>query len=106
MNVANVLLTWPHMVILFRFSQMANVSFGGAYVRFIKLPVILIDLWSRALMKLSHQVTEIIAVLRIPRFYHNEVIGNNIGFQLTMALSSQMIGYTLAGLTREYVIDG
>ncbi|PLW16948.1 hypothetical protein PCANC_13911 [Puccinia coronata f. sp. avenae] len=65
-----------HMLI----SIMANVSFGGAYV------------------------TEIIAVLRIPRFYHNEVIGNNIGFQLTMALSSQMIGYTLAGLTREFLV--
>jgi len=65
-----------HMLI----SIMANVSFGGAYV------------------------TDIIAVLRIPRFYNNQALGNNIGFQLTMALSSQLIGYTLAGLTREFLV--
>ncbi|KAI7944283.1 hypothetical protein MJO28_011811 [Puccinia striiformis f. sp. tritici] len=65
-----------HMLI----SIMANVSFGGAYV------------------------TDIIAVLRIPRFYNNEALGNNLGFQLTMTLSSQLIGYTLAGLTREFLV--
>ncbi|KAA1113458.1 hypothetical protein PGT21_031932 [Puccinia graminis f. sp. tritici] len=65
-----------HMLI----SIMANVSFGGAYV------------------------TDIIAVLRIPRFYNNQVLGTNAGFQITMALSSQLIGYTLAGLTREFLV--
>ncbi|WAQ88485.1 hypothetical protein PtA15_9A612 [Puccinia triticina] len=65
-----------HMLI----SIMANVSFGGAYV------------------------TDIIAVLRIPRFYNNQDLGRDVGFQLTMALSSQLIGYTLAGLTREFLV--
>lgn len=65
-----------HMLI----SIMANVSFGGAYV------------------------TDIIAVLRIPRFYNNQSLGNDLGFQFTMALSSQLVGYTLAGLTREFLV--
>ncbi|CAH7680959.1 OPT family small oligopeptide transporter [Phakopsora pachyrhizi] len=65
-----------HMLI----SIMANVSFGGAYV------------------------TDIIAVYRIKRFYNNEVLGNNLGFQITMAISSQMMGYTLAGLVRRFLV--
>lgn len=64
-------------------------------------------------------------VLRVQRFYNNQTLGANIVFQLLMALSSQMIGYTcvpflrcptsvdpgthisldsLAGLTRRFLV--
>ncbi|KAG0150630.1 hypothetical protein CROQUDRAFT_668510 [Cronartium quercuum f. sp. fusiforme G11] len=65
-----------HMLI----SIMANVSFGGAYA------------------------TDIIAVLRINRFYNNAALAEKLGFQLALVLSTQMIGYTLAGLTRKFLV--
>ncbi|EGF98219.1 putative oligopeptide transporter [Melampsora larici-populina 98AG31] len=66
-----------HMLI----SIMANVSFGGAYA------------------------TDIIAVLRIGRFFNNSALAEKIGFQLTLVLSSQLMGYTLAGMTRKFLVD-
>ncbi|EGG10787.1 putative oligopeptide transporter [Melampsora larici-populina 98AG31] len=65
-----------HMLI----SIMANVSFGGAFA------------------------TDIIAVLRIKRFFNNSALAEKIGFQLTLVLSSQLIGYTLAGMTRKFLV--
>ncbi|KAG0150618.1 hypothetical protein CROQUDRAFT_652218 [Cronartium quercuum f. sp. fusiforme G11] len=65
-----------HMLI----SIMANASFGGAYA------------------------TDVIAVLRIERFYNNPALGGNLGFQAALVLSTQLIGYTLAGLTRRFLV--
>ncbi|KAH9810214.1 putative oligopeptide transporter [Melampsora americana] len=65
-----------HMLI----SIMANVSFGGAFA------------------------TDIIAVLRIKRFFNNSALAEKIGFQLTLVLSSQLIGYSLAGMTRKFLV--
>ncbi|EGF98214.1 putative oligopeptide transporter [Melampsora larici-populina 98AG31] len=48
--------------------------------------------------------TDIIAVLRIKRFFNNSALAEKIGFQLTLVLSSQLIGYTLAGMTRKFPV--
>ncbi|KAH9812148.1 putative oligopeptide transporter [Melampsora americana] len=65
-----------HMLI----SIMANASFGGAYA------------------------TDIIAVLKIKRFYNNPTLADNLGFQMTLVLSTQLIGYTLAGMTKRFLV--
>ena len=48
---------------------MANVSFGGAYV------------------------TDIIFVLRLPKYFNRDNIGGNAGFQLLVTLASQFLGF-------------
>lgn len=45
-----------------------------------------------------------ISVLRNARFYNNPGLGNNVGFQLTYVLSTQLMGYSLAGLTRSFLV--
>ncbi|EGG04813.1 putative oligopeptide transporter [Melampsora larici-populina 98AG31] len=65
-----------HMLI----SIMANASFGGAYA------------------------TDIIAVLKIPKFYNNVSLGGNRAFQISLVLSTQLMGYTLAGTCRSFLV--
>ncbi|EGF99343.1 putative oligopeptide transporter [Melampsora larici-populina 98AG31] len=56
--------------------QMANASWGGAYA------------------------SDMIAVLRVKEFYNNDALAGTFGFQLTLILSTQLMGYSIAGLTR------
>lgn len=65
-----------HMLI----SIMANASWGGAYA------------------------SDMIAVLRVKEFYNNDALAGTFGFQLTLILSTQLMGYSIAGLTRRFLV--
>ncbi|CAH7673323.1 OPT oligopeptide transporter protein-domain-containing protein [Phakopsora pachyrhizi] len=49
-------------------------------------------------------VTDLIATLRIKRFYGLEGRFSDAGFQILMALSTQMLGLGLSGLTRRFLV--
>ncbi|KAM0748121.1 OPT oligopeptide transporter [Meredithblackwellia eburnea MCA 4105] len=59
---------------------MANVGLGGAYI------------------------TYIIFVLRIPWWYNDQDKGRDAGFQILLGLSTQIMGFALAGLTRRFLV--
>lgn len=52
----------------------------------------------------SPYATSMIAVLRLKRFYNNPILGSKLGFQLSLLLSTQLMGYALAGLTRSFLV--
>ena len=49
-------------------------------------------------------VTDIIFVLRLPLYFNRDAIGGNAGFQLLVTLSSQFLGFSMAGLTRRVLV--
>lgn len=68
-----------HMLI----SIMANVTFGGG-----------IGVYS----------TDIVFVQRLPQFFNQNVLGSNAGYQLLLTISTQLIGFSMAGLTRRFLV--
>lgn len=59
---------------------MASVSIGGAYV------------------------TDLFVVQRLPMFFNQNQKGGRAGYQILLALSTQMIGYSCAGMTRRFLV--
>ena len=49
-------------------------------------------------------VTSIFQVLKLERFYNEKNLANNAGFQILLVLSTQLIGYGCAGLTRRFLV--
>lgn len=52
----------------------------------------------------SPYATCIIAALRVKPFYNETRISHKVGFQLALLLSTQLMGYSLAGVTRSFLI--
>ncbi|EGG12478.1 putative oligopeptide transporter [Melampsora larici-populina 98AG31] len=48
--------------------------------------------------------TSMIAVLRLKRFYNNPTLGSKLGFQISLLVSTQLMGYALAGVTRSFLV--
>jgi len=65
-----------HMLI----TIMANVTFGGAYV------------------------TDIIVVQRLPQYFNDNSLGGNPGYQILCCLSTQLLGFAVAGLSRRFLV--
>ncbi|KAL8277639.1 hypothetical protein RQP46_009912 [Phenoliferia psychrophenolica] len=65
-----------HMLI----TIMANTGLTGAYINYI------------------------IFVLRIPFWYNDQEKGTNPGFQILLAIATQCMGFSLAGLTRRFLV--
>lgn len=61
-------------------SVMTAVSFGGAYV------------------------TDIFVVQRLKIFYDQNEVGSKAGYQILLALSTQLLGYGCAGITRRFLV--
>lgn len=59
---------------------MTAVSFGGAYV------------------------TDIFVVQRLKIFYDQNEVGSKAGYQILLALSTQLLGYGCAGITRRFLV--
>ncbi|RDW89690.1 hypothetical protein BP6252_01722 [Coleophoma cylindrospora] len=49
-------------------------------------------------------VTYIFQVLKLDMFYGEKTLANSAGFQILLALSTQLIGYGCAGLTRRFLV--
>jgi len=47
---------------------------------------------------------DIIMAIKIPVFFNNPVLGGNLGFQFLTILSTQFLGFGIAGLGREYLV--
>ncbi|KAH8928634.1 OPT oligopeptide transporter [Atractiella rhizophila] len=58
----------------------ANVSFGQVYV------------------------TDIFLVQRLPRFFNDNKTGSKAGYQILCGLSTQLMGYAVAGLSRRFLV--
>lgn len=69
-----------HMLI----TIMANVAFGG--------------------FNGTAYVTYILQVLRLPQYYNDQTLVNNAGWQITIVLATQLIGYGTAGLARRFLV--
>lgn len=69
-----------HMLI----TIMANVAFGG--------------------FNGTAYVTYILQVLRVPAYYNDQTLVNSAGWQITMVLGTQLIGYGTAGLARRFLV--
>lgn len=63
---------------------MANVAFGG--------------------FNGTAYVTYILQVLRLPTYYNDQSLVNNAGWQITLVLATQFIGYGTAGLARRFLV--
>ncbi|KAJ4387494.1 hypothetical protein N0V93_008086 [Gnomoniopsis smithogilvyi] len=63
---------------------MANVAFGG--------------------FNGTAYVTYILQVLRLPAYYNDQSLVNNAGWQITLVLATQFIGYGTAGLARRFLV--
>ncbi|KAL8292594.1 hypothetical protein RQP46_001206 [Phenoliferia psychrophenolica] len=68
-----------HMLI----TIMANVTFGGA---------------------VGVYATDIVYVQRLPQFFNQDAVGGNAGYQILLTLSTQMIGFALAGFSRRFLV--
>lgn len=69
-----------HMLI----TIMANVAFGG--------------------FNGTAYVTYILQVLRLPAYYNDQSLVNSAGWQITLVLATQLIGYGTAGLARRFLV--
>lgn len=69
-----------HMLI----TIMSNVSYGG--------------------FNGTAYVTYILQVLRMPFWYNDQKLVNNAGWQITLVLATQLIGYGTAGLARRFLV--
>lgn len=49
-------------------------------------------------------VTYILQVLRLPQYYNDQSLVNSAGWQITLVLASQLIGYGTAGLLRRFLV--
>lgn len=63
---------------------MSNVSYGGANG--------------------TAYVTSIFQVLKLPLFFNEQTLANSAGFQILLVLSTQLIGYGTAGLSRRFLV--
>lgn len=52
----------------------------------------------------SAYATSIIAVLRAKPFYNDDRLSTKVGFKLMLLMSTQLMGYALAGLTRSFLV--
>ncbi|KAL8283781.1 hypothetical protein RQP46_005213 [Phenoliferia psychrophenolica] len=68
-----------HMLI----TIMANVTFGGVT-----------GVYS----------TDIIFVQRLPQFFNQNAVGGNAGYQIMLTLSTQLIGFCMAGFSRRFLV--
>lgn len=68
-----------HMLI----TIMANVTFGGG---------------------IGIYATDIVFVQRLPMFFNQNAVGGNPGFQILLTVSTQLIGFSMAGLTRRFLV--
>ncbi|KAK4703366.1 hypothetical protein P7C70_g2848, partial [Phenoliferia sp. Uapishka_3] len=48
--------------------------------------------------------TDIIFVQRLPKYFNQTQLGANPGYQILMTLSTQMIGFAVAGLSRRFLV--
>lgn len=69
-----------HMLI----TIMSNVAFGG--------------------FNGTAYVTYILQVLRLPAYYNDQKLVNNAGWQITIVLATQLIGYGTAGIARRLLV--
>lgn len=69
-----------HMLI----TIMSNVAFGG--------------------FNGTAYVTYILQVLRLPAYYNDQTLVNNAGWQITIVLATQLIGYGTAGIARRLLV--
>lgn len=69
-----------HMLI----TIMANVAFGG--------------------FNGTAYVTYILQVLRLPAYYNDQALVNKAGWQITIVLATQLIGYGTAGIARRLLV--
>lgn len=69
-----------HMLI----TIMSNVSYGG--------------------FNGTAYVTYILQVLRMPFWYNDQKLVNNAGWQITLVLGTQLLGYGTAGLARRFLV--
>ncbi|KAL8276920.1 hypothetical protein RQP46_010648 [Phenoliferia psychrophenolica] len=60
---------------------MGNTGLSGAYINYI------------------------IFILRIPWWYNDQKLGKNAGFQVLLSLSTQVMGFAVAGLTRRFLVS-
>lgn len=49
-------------------------------------------------------VTYILQVLRLPSYYNDQTLVNKAGWQITIVLATQLIGYGTAGLARRFLV--
>lgn len=49
-------------------------------------------------------VTYILQVLRLPAYYNDQKLVNSAGWQITIVLATQLIGYGTAGLARRFLV--
>lgn len=49
-------------------------------------------------------VTYILQVLRLPFYYNDQTLVNSAGWQVTLVLATQLIGYGTAGLARRFLV--
>lgn len=68
-----------HMLI----TIMANVTFGGG---------------------IGVYATDIVFVQRLSMFFNQNAVGGNPGFQILLTVSTQLIGFSMAGLTRRFLV--
>ena len=47
---------------------------------------------------------DIIIATKLPVFFDDPVLGGNLGYQFLIVLSTQFLGFGLAGLAREYLV--
>lgn len=69
-----------HMLI----TIMSNVAFGG--------------------FNGTAYVTYILQVLRLPQYYNDQTLVNSAGWQITIVLATQLIGFGTAGLARRFLV--
>lgn len=55
-------------------------------------------------MTLNRQFRDIFVVQRLPMFFDQNKLGGRAGYQVLLALSTQLIGYGCAGATRRFLV--
>jgi hypothetical protein len=48
--------------------------------------------------------TDIIFVQRLPQYFNQNALASQFGYQILITLSTQMLGFSIAGLSRRFLV--